>query len=113
MNGAPIVLCKNLAFVGAVGDVLILDWVGFDASYLNADFVVEAKTFETGTVRFILQTSTDGAVTSSLGQTDLAAVGRTPTAITSGLLPLVRLTLTAQGAATRAVVSAYLVPKHD
>lgn len=108
-----IVLCKNLAFVGVSGQTLVLDWTGFDSAYKNADFVAEVKSYETGTVNFKLQTSTDGATTADLGTTDLTAAGRTVTSITSGLLPLVRLVITASGATTRAVVSAYLLPKHD
>jgi hypothetical protein len=112
MNGA-IELCKNFAFIGGAGVILRFDWLGFDTSYKNADFVVEAKTIETGTVRFIAETSTDGVILAELGTTDLNTVARTVTPITSGLLPMIRLTLTAQGAATRGIVSAYLLPKRE
>jgi hypothetical protein len=109
----PIVLCKDLTFVGASGDTLTLDWLGFDTINKQAALVLEAKTFETGTARCVLETSTDGADPTSLGQTDLTAKGRVVTEISSGVLQLVRLTITANAAITRGVFSAYLLPKRS
>lgn len=113
MNGGVITLCKNFPFVGASGEFVEFDWLGFDATFQTADLVLEVKSYETGTVKAEAMTSTDGSIEDALGATTRASTGRSVTAITSGLLMLVRLKLTAQGATTRAVVSVYLIPKHD
>jgi hypothetical protein len=109
-EGQVIVLCKNFCFVGASGDVVTFDWTPIDASPANAEVIVEAKTVETGTVAVGIIGSTDGSVVGSLGSGTTNAIGRTSFAIT-GLLPFVRLTLTAQGAAARQILTVTLILK--
>ena len=42
MDGTPILLCSNFTFVsGAGGGEITFPWLGFDASFKEADLVIE------------------------------------------------------------------------
>ena len=41
MNGTPILLCKNFAYVTGAAGSIAFDWRGFDSSYQNATLRIE------------------------------------------------------------------------
>ena len=113
MNGTPILLCSNFTFVsGAGGGAINFPWLGFDGTIKTADLVIEVKLVSSGTVTVSIDASTDTTMPSPLGSTAVSAVGTTTTAISAGLLPLVRLVLSSAGTAG-ITLTVTLVPKHD
>jgi len=114
MNGTPIVPCSNFTFIsGAGGGTIRFPWVGFDAAFKEADLVIESKLVSSGNVDVAIEASTDTTMPSPpLGTTNISTDGPVTTAITSGLLQLVRLVISSAGAAG-VTLTVTLVPKHD
>ena len=112
---ALLTLLRNLTFVGQQGDLWFTDWVAFPAGYENAQFVVVVRS-RTGVskIDLYLQTSWDTDSISGIATTFMSTggPGTTIVNITSGLGPLVRLSLLASAVGRSEVtLSIYLTPK--
>jgi hypothetical protein len=97
-----ITLRKNPAFAGQQADLWHTDWVAFPAGYENAQFVVIVKS-RTGSsaLDLVLHSTWDTDSINSIPATFMTTggPGTTIVNITSGLGPLVRLSLLASAAA--------------
>ena len=110
-----ITLLKNFAFAGQQADLWFTDWVAFPADWQNAQFVVVIKSrVGVSALDMVLQTSWDTDGANAIGATFMTTGGPGTTIdnITSGLGPLVRLSLLASAiGASSIVLSVYLTPK--
>jgi hypothetical protein len=91
-------LLKNLTFAGQQGDLRFANWVAFPAGYENAQFVVVVKSrTRVSKIDLYLQTSWDTDSVWGIATTFMSTggPGTTIVNITSGLGPLVRLSLPA------------------
>ena len=114
---AVLTLLKNLTFVGEQGDLWFTDCVAFPAGYENAQFVVIVESRAgSSTLDLVLQASWDTDSVSSIAATFMTTggPGTTVVNITSGLGPLVRLSLLASAVGDSEVtLSVYLTPKKN
>jgi hypothetical protein len=112
-----IVLLKNFTFVGQQADLWHTDWMQFPANRQNAQYVVIIKSRAgASALDLVLQTSWDTDGANSIGVTFMTTggPGTTIANITSGLGPLVRLSLLASALGdSQVVLSVYLTPKKN
>lgn len=112
-----ITLLKNFTFVGQQADLWFTDWVAFPSGWQNAQFVVIIKSrASSAALDLVLQTSwdTDGANSIAATFMTTGGPGTTIVNITSGLGPLVRLSLLASAIGdSQITLSAFLTPKRN
>jgi hypothetical protein len=110
-----ITLLKNFTFAGDNGQSWATDWIAVPAGFQNWQLIVLVKSIIAGSnIGWTLQTTWDTDTVSSTGATgSITAVSTTPTNITSGVGPMVRILFAPTVSPSIAVLSIFLTPKSE
>jgi len=110
-----ITLLDRFTYVApSAGGTVLTPWVSFPSDYKNAELWIDTKTHDAGaTITIDLQSSMDTTQEEVAATESSITPGNAISAIASELGPLVRLKLSTTAGPVAAVLSVYLVPKHD